>query len=497
MDYVTTSAMHFLVEWDGWNGKITISRTVAEFFKESSILGASFFFRRGEADRGNAKKFFPTIAKQLAKSLPDLLPHLQRTTFDNPGIVEKSMTEQFEKLLLRPFLGLRQADRPVRTIVIVIDAFDECEGDDDIQLILQLLPQLQRLGAHCAPSLNLRIFLTSRPELPVRLGFSKIASDDHTDFVLHEIPKDVIKQDISLFFSHRLSKIRSSNFESGTPLPNDWPGKTNVEKLVELSLPLFIFAATVCRILEDSNWDPIQSLTNILTRRYDQSDNGMDRAYLPVLGRLLTGPNQTENGQLVREFQQVIGSIVILESPLSVTSLSNLLGLSERTIQFRLNPLHSVLSIPQDKTLPIRLFHLSFREFLLDPETRNKTPFWVDENTAHHNLALRCIFTMGLHLRRNICELPNDGAQRPRTGDYSIVDCRISAELQYSCRYLIYHLVQLEGQSFSDMTDRILPFLQCHFLHWLEALSLLGLLSDVRGLLRLLKSKIPVSYLNR
>jgi pantothenate kinase-related protein Tda10 len=47
-------------------GKSTISRTVARSAKDHNghnHLGASFFFKRGEADRGNAKKFFPMLAR--------------------------------------------------------------------------------------------------------------------------------------------------------------------------------------------------------------------------------------------------------------------------------------------------------------------------------------------------------------------------------------------------------------------------------------------------
>src|SRR5439155_1000330 len=46
-------------------GKSTISRTVAESFAKQQLLGASFFFKRGEGERGNATRFFTTIATDL------------------------------------------------------------------------------------------------------------------------------------------------------------------------------------------------------------------------------------------------------------------------------------------------------------------------------------------------------------------------------------------------------------------------------------------------
>jgi hypothetical protein len=456
-------------------GKSTISRTVTEFFSKTKCLGASFFFKRGEADRSNALRLFPTLARQLILSIPELLPYLQQAVLHDPDIAGKTMREQFDKLLLQPLLSLGRSNFPDQTVVVVVDALDECEGDDDIRLILQLLPQLQTLT-----TLHIRVFLTSRPELSIRMGVLEIK--DHKDFILHDIPDEVIKHDISLFLHHRISKIRSESL-----LPEEWPGETNIEKLVELSIPLFIFAATVCRIFEDPNWDPVESLPEILAYRHDQSN--MDGTYLSVLDRLLVKQNERQKNRLVQEFQQVVGSIVILESPLSVTALSNLLGLPERLIHLRLKPLHSVLKVPTDETLPVRLFHLSFRDFLLDSETCRKTSFAVDEKSAHYTLAIRC-FLMCQNLRKNICGLPTHGIHRAEIHCLTI-DRHIPPELQYSCRYWVYHLVRCKN--LGDVMNQALLFLQKYFLYWVEAMSLLGLVSEVIVMLNLLQSVVPVS----
>ena len=461
-------------------GKSTISRTVAEFFSEAKSLGASFFFKRGKADRGNAKRLFPTIARQLTITIPQLLPHIYQAVLDNLDITEKGLQDQFNKLLLQPLLSLDKSDLPLCTAVIVIDALDECEKDEDIRLILQILPQLQKLG-----TIQIRVFLTSRPELPIHLGFSKLTFQDHKDLILHEIPEEVIKHDISLFFHHRLSEIKDASF-----LPDDWPGEKDLNELVVLSIPLFIFAATVCRLLGDPLWDPIESLAEILDHRHDQSS--MDRTYLPVLERLLIGWNKTSDGtkktQFVQEFQQVVGSIVILEDPLSVNSLSKLLNIQERLIAFKLRPLHSVLRVPSDENLPVRLFHLSFREFLLNPDTRDKSPFAVDEKAAHYKLTIQCL-TMCQNLRKNICQLSSDGARRTEI-DPLTIGRFIPPELRYSCRYWIHHLVKCDH--LHDVLRQSLLFLQGHFLHWVEAMSLLGFASELVGMLSLLQKLISV-----
>ncbi|KAJ5125302.1 hypothetical protein N7526_007479 [Penicillium atrosanguineum] len=298
--FVTKREMHVLVEWTSWDRKIDY------FSNHGGILqpGQAFFFKRGEGDRGNAKKLCPTIARQLAISIRRLKPFLQETIHNNPEIAEKTMREQFEKLILQPLQRLEQSDVPMRTMVIVIDALDEYEEDRDIRLILQLLPQLQNIAA-----MRLRVLLTSRPDLPIRLGFSRIASDIYRDLVLHDIPMEAIKHDISLFFNYRLAEIRTERF-----LSIDWPGDRDLQRLVALSVPLFIFAATICRIFEEPDWDPRDSLTEIFMHQNDQSK--LDGTYLPVLDRLLNRQYGKQKEKLVSEFQQVIGAIVILESPL-------------------------------------------------------------------------------------------------------------------------------------------------------------------------------------
>jgi type II secretory pathway predicted ATPase ExeA len=454
-------------------GKSTIARTVAKSFSQTKSLGASFFFKRGEGDRGNAMKLIPTIAMQLA-SIPKLLTYIQQAVCEDPAIAAKGMTDQFKKLLLQPLLSLKPCDLSIRTVLIVIDALDECDDNDEIRLILQLLPQLQK-----SSTVRLRVFLTSRPELPLRLGIKKLANHEHKDLILHEISEEVVRRDISLFLNHRLSEIRA---EREPPLPMDWPGGTNFQKLVTLSVPLFIFAATICRIFKDPDWDPIDSLTEIVTQRNDESRLG--RIYLPVLHRLLNRKSEKQKKQLVQEFHQVVGAIVILKSPLSVISLSRLLGLPERLVYLRLNALHSVLRVPNDETLPVQLFHLSFREFLLDPATCEISPFWVNNKEIHLNLTARCLLTCQ-KLRKNMCELPSDGAESSKNASQT-VDHYLPPELQYACRYWAHHLVQCTD--LDDVIRDTLFFLQRHFLHWVEAMILLGLAGEVEGIIDLFQS---------
>ncbi|OQD92797.1 hypothetical protein PENVUL_c210G09392 [Penicillium vulpinum] len=208
--------------------------------QEQELLGASFFFRRGEEDRGTAKKLFPTLTEQLVISIPQMLPRVQKAIDDDPNISEKVLREQFEKLLLDLLSGIEQREETTRR-VIVIDALDECELEDDIGIILRLLPQVRK-----STSVQLRFLLTSRPELPIRLGFEGII-DAYQDLVLYKIEKPVIEYDISLYFEDQFVRLKQRR-----SFPPDWPGDAATKELVDRAVPLFIAAATLCRFIGDA-----------------------------------------------------------------------------------------------------------------------------------------------------------------------------------------------------------------------------------------------------
>ncbi|KAF9768075.1 hypothetical protein IL306_014673, partial [Fusarium sp. DS 682] len=79
-------------------GKSTIARTVAHSRSNRGDLVASFFFKRGEMDRGNLNKLMSTLAYQLALSMPEVAKFIKNAVDVDPAIADKAVREQFEKL---------------------------------------------------------------------------------------------------------------------------------------------------------------------------------------------------------------------------------------------------------------------------------------------------------------------------------------------------------------------------------------------------------------
>lgn len=240
------------------------------------------------------------------------------------------------------------------------------------------------------------------------------------------------------------------------------------------------FAATVCRFIQDRRLGgPRDQLERILERQGDRKSK-LDATYLPVTDRLLAGLNESQKKEVVKRFKRIAGSIVILGSPLSSCSLAQLLDIPLDTIEDQLDYLHSVLRIPPDPDKPIQLLHLSFRDFLVDPEKGGKPeefPFWIDEHRAHSQLALDCLrlLSTGTALKQDICNLKHPGTSRTEV-DQKTIDACLPPEVQYACRYWVFHWKESK-QAIQD-NDQVHRFLTSHLLYWLEALSLLGNMSE-------------------
>ncbi|KAK0803971.1 hypothetical protein LTR91_008727 [Friedmanniomyces endolithicus] len=467
-------------------GKSTIARTVAESLHEDGLLGASFFFKRGRGDRSHATLLFPTIARQLADLFLEV-GHAVASALDEDSLLcDKHLQPQFEKLLLQP---LQQAGRPsIRTasVVIVIDALDECENDRNIMTILRLLSKIEVIT-----SIRLRIFVTSRPELPVVLGFRKeVRGDLHHDVRLEDVEQTTIERDIRIFYELQFSQIKESNLQYDDEISAEWPGESTIASLVDRAKPLFIVAFTVSRYIAEA--DPIGRLDKMLRQDSNEPLTGLKDTYLPILEQVVAVGDASQRNIRTAEFQHIVGSIILLSNPLSTTALSSLLVISRPEIVKVLQPLSSVLNIPWTAdgrihpTTPITLFHLSFRDFLLDASLKDENKFWIDARKMHGILGTQCVRLLDYGtLREDICAVNNPGTRRAEVAKSTVHDSLPEA-VAYACRYWVQHVVD-SGEHVTDV-GAVYPFLEKHLLHWMEALSWLGRASDIIHGLRALRS---------
>ncbi|GKU04331.1 hypothetical protein FLAG1_07048 [Fusarium langsethiae] len=450
-----TSKTIFWLNGKAGTGKSTISRTVARSRSKQGDLGASFFFKRGEIDRGNLSKFVSTVARCLAWSTPAVAPHIRSAVNADPVIADKAVREQFEKLVREPLSKATATSLCRPSVLIVVDALDECEKDADIKLILQLFSDLRLAGP-----LRVRVLVTSRPELPVRLGFSSIGNA-YQDLILHKIPLPIIEHDISVFLRHEFTNIRNSfNMDAveELKLPMDWPGEANLGKLTRAAVPLFIFAATLCRFINDRYLgSPDELLQSVLKVSGTGQGSKLDMTYSPVLRQQVLDRSGDERLDIIESFRLIVGTIVILANPLSMRALALLLDIQ--------------VNIPDTLDGPVRLLHLSFRDYLVGLKKRELVEFQVDERNTHQSLAKHCLRIMRSALRKNVCSLSFPGMRRSAVNTEKL-EKSMPSQVQYACMHWAYH--QTEGDSKPKDDKEVYDFLTTYFLHWVEAMSILG-----------------------
>ena len=455
-------------------GKSTIARTIAHTFAEQKRLGASFFFSRGVGDLGRAQKFFGSIALQLARLSATLKGFIADAIAEHSDISQQSLREQWNHLIFRPFQKLDSCQYELLDLIIVIDALDECEEESDIRTIIQLLTQTDSFTRH-----RIRIFLTSRPEIPIRLGFNQMAQILYQDLILHDLPSPSTEHDVTIFLRHELELIREAH-----GIPSGWPGEQDFKVLVEKTGRLFIFAATACRFIGDDADDPIERLPLVIGEgpAHHFQTKELDKIYIQVLKRCIARrADGSERAQQYERFRIVVGHIIALFDTLPATALAGLLSTKLQTISVTLRSLHSVLHVSEHQSDPIRLLHPSFREFLFDKQRCSETAFWIDEKEVHRMIAKHCLHVMSIALKRNVCCLETPGMLR-RDIPAILVNEKIPAHVQYACRYWVSHVREAAGLYGSDVIfhdDGLLEdFFRTSYLFWLEAMSLIGRIPD-------------------
>ena len=388
--------------------------------------------------------------------------------------------DQWQQLVLRPLSKLGGSSRRA-TYVLVVDALDECEDDNNVRTIVQLLGEARSLK-----TVRLRVFLTSRPETPIRSGFIQMPDTEHQDFVLHNISSSIVDQDIRAFLEHNLLLIAQER-----SINPGWPGEEILKRLVQRANGLFIWADTACRFIRNSKF-ATKSLDQILvysSTTINVPERHLNEMYITILRNCIQMyPDEAE--ELLSMLKRLLGSLITLMSPLSIQSLSSLLCAAQVEVSQTLDDLHAILGIPQDHNLLLRLHHPSFRDFLYAQARCEE--FWVNESQAHEALADRCIHLLSSSLKQDICGVDTPGAFVVDV-ENGRVQGSLLPEVQYACSYWIQH-VEKSGTLLYD-NGQVHCFLQEHFLHWLEALGWMGKISEGVHAIAALESFISVSIL--
>ncbi|QRV96561.1 hypothetical protein RhiJN_24579 [Ceratobasidium sp. AG-Ba] len=428
-------------------GKSSVATSVCMRLHAQGLLACSFFCKRDNPELRDPCRVLTTMVCELARHWPAYGAIVSEVICKNVGLRSKHMQPLFEILVDEPMKRLAKPEYPEGTLVIVLDALDEC-GDTTTRR--QLLLCLQNIS-QLAPFL--RVIITSRPDEDIRAYFKEAESDWYLEFDLLQYDASA---DIRLFVEKTLGQITIKG----------WPPDA-VDRVTILAGGLFIWARTACTHIVAGLDKPKRLRT--LTER--SRLGAIDMLYETIL---TTGETIGDEEDM-KELRRCLGAIVVtsMRSALSVAGLAAVMGedLSQEVIQGVVNRLAAVLYIDDALDGAIRISHPSFMEYLIDSTRSGGLCVNIDEQNMI--LAERCLDVMISGLRFNICGLETSHRLNRDVPELETrVQLAIGPGLNYGCIYWSSHLTGVSASTVKSLVDKFLHGLE--LMYWLEALSLLG-----------------------
>lgn len=425
------------------SGKSTLATTIANALRESGHLGAFLFFDRDITEKSDPTSVIRTLAYQLGLFNPGIASEIAVVLEKIPTICMSPIRLQFFKLIVEPLLKWSTL-RAGASLVLVIDALDECGNAKQRKLLLSVLA-----AESCKLPTGIRVLVTSRAEFDIRCAF-----EDEPNIISREldITSKSNAEDILCYLRIRMSGIRRK--KRYLHLPENWPGEENIWKLSQLASGLFIWASTASEFIDGH--DPVKRLNVLL--KADTASNA--ESALDVLYRTaLESAGTWDDAEFVEDFRHILGVILVVMHPLAHWGVDALLGTAKcRPSMHTISLLACVLS--QKPT--VRVLHPSFADFLTDRERCGRDIWYIDANEHHRRVAIMCLERLGKTLKRNICDLTLE--PRARRGNLD--------DISYSCPAWVEHVCTVTKDS-KSIVEHVEIFLCQHLLHWLEATSIL------------------------
>jgi WD40 repeat protein len=444
-------------------GKSTIARTLCERLNEQRLLGASFFISRDQPDRREASNIVRSIAHQLAIRWRPVSDALCTKLRETPISAARSLQEQITDLILIPAREL-PGDA---SCIIVIDALDESLTDflgrPGGDLLLLLGRQISQLAG------RIRLFITSRNEMPIQQMFQELSTTSQTVVKLHDLDHTIVQADITTYLTHSFTVIRKTRLDL---VLAEWPSTQAVGELVQLSGLLFIYAATAVRFVNARKHSPRDRLAQMLGQQRTHTRASpyaqLDELYRRILSDAVRDSGDDEEF-LCQRLQAVMAVIVLAQTPLNLEALSIFSGVGPDGTGIVVG---SLLSLLADSNSGVRVFHPSFSDFAIDTARCTDPRLCVTPTVDHGAIAFRCLILMNRHLRYDICSIrdPTIANKDVQYLDAALHE-NVSVALRYAASFWCIHLAA-SGAPDSLLLDALDEFCQKHLFHWLEVLSL-------------------------
>jgi hypothetical protein len=458
-------------------GKSTIAASVCARLDEKKLLGGSFFINRQQAETRDASNIVRSVAHELASRNSLIAEALCAKLRESSASVPRSLEKQITDFLITPSQGLDEQ----LTLVVVIDALDECfvdaRGRPGGHFLLTLVQRLLSLSG------RLKLLITSRNEVPIQQMFSQLDATARQQVMkLHDLDTSTVQSDIRTYLDSSFAIIRQDR-SSELPL-SAWPDPDDLRRVIHQSDRLFIYAATVVRFLSSPRHSPPDRLAQLLGHQQASSTTSphhhLDQLYLGILQDAVDTSGEERDLNLHERLHAVLAVIVLAQTPVPIDALTVLSGVKLSDVRIVLRYLTSLLLVDTDQE-PVRIFHPSFPDFMMDARRCTTQSLRVDPSVDHGVLAFHCLSVLNT-LHYDMCRIRDPAMANKDVPDLPgrLREIPHWNTVRYASCFWLNHIVECERPC-SDLLEMLAEFCHKHLFHWLEILSLINYLSSLEG----------------
>ena len=478
---IDTEEYHSFMDWEKLkspnllriNGQAGTGKTMMSVGLIQKLIGDTsdlhcpeviYFFIQDIGEEFNSSaSIIRSLMWLLLEQNPALIRHL-RAPYESSGATLFRNSQSFTDLL--PIFENMLRDEDLARVLIIIDALDESKGPanqcgglgrDIFKLLDKLLPNE-------AATSKIKILITTRPLLEIDTQLRKISPLSNATIQLDE---HSLSEPINIYIDHQKESLEAQA-EGRIDI------NSTIQDLKNNAGRTFIWVHLVCEQLLQS--DPGQWKQTL-----ENAPQELENLYRFLLNRL----NVREQDTWFSLCKETLCLVMLAHRPLTLCELEVFFDPpKEISLEKVVQECRSFLVIHRNTVYPI---HKSANDFLRKNHAAVKNGSFDD---LHHEVFERSLAIMTSKLKRNMYDLPHHGVLIEEV-DTPEESCLHS--IQYFCQYWIDHLKETHLRP-AD-TSTLLKFFHTHFLHWLEALSLLHILDIAMDTTDHLLSVLPVCIL--
>jgi hypothetical protein len=439
---------------------------ISQRIKSSPSLGiVSYFFCQNTfQELSHAVAIVRGLSYLLAKQNRVLIRYL-RKRYDDAG---SRLFDGFNALysIWETLLGMLQ-DPSVSKVYLMVDALDEC----DPQSTRAFLGLLNRHESGLSRKVKWVVTSRNEPSITEHLDCARLIHDTSL-----ELNSSYVREAVKSFIDFKVDELAAKK-KYKIKLQ-----QSIKDYLTEHADGTFLWAALVCKELEKEHAFKAQKVM-------EKFPTGLE----PLYQRMMEQMTYDKDVEDVAHFKSLLCTVTLAYRPLHLNEIGVLAGLEEdlyndmQALQDLVKSCGSFLTVREQT---VYLVHQSAKDYFSTGKGSNIFPF--GQIKAHDQLAHRSLQLMSANLKRDICSLHAPGVLTKDVGSVRVEQC-LSPEVQYACMYWVQHLQKSSTQLHDD--DQVHQFLQNYLLYWLEALSLVGKISEGVHAITSLESYLLVSHL--